>query len=91
MHAVTAAPAHELMQRKDRADSHSTRPAQRATAAALGTYSFGPMDMSNKRTSDDTGRKATKGLAGAAMVHNNPLKSHSPAMVTTLQTVDNKE
>ena len=88
MQAVTAAPSHELLQRKDRTDTHSTRPTQRATAAALGTYSFGPMDMSNKSTGDDTDRKATKGLAGTAML-NNPLKSHSPAMVTTLQSVDN--
>lgn len=87
MHAVTAAPAHELLQRKDRADTHSTRPTQRATAAALGTYAFGPMDSSNKSTGDEAAHKATKGLAGTAMLHN-PLKSHSAAMVTTLQAVD---
>lgn len=89
MPAVTAAPAHELLQRKDRADSHSTRPTKRATASALSTYSFGPMDTSNKSTGEGAARKAATGLAGTAMLHN-PLRSHSATMVTTLQTVDDK-
>lgn len=89
MQAVTAAPAHELLQRKDRADSHSTRPTQRGTAAALSSYSFGPMDTSNKSTDEAGARKAAKGIQGSAQLHN-PLFSHSAAMVTTLQSVDNK-
>ncbi|HTH15266.1 MAG TPA: hypothetical protein VL974_01325 [Magnetospirillum sp.] len=86
MQAVTAAPAHELLQRKDQADSHSTRKTQRATASMMSTYSFGPMDTSNKSTSGDS---TAKGINGIATLHN-PLKSHSTSMVTTLQSVDNK-
>lgn len=88
MQAVTAAPAHELLQRKDRADSHSIRPTQRGTTAAISSYSFGPLDTSNKSTGDAADRKTAKGIQGSAALHN-PLISHSAAMVTTLQSVDN--
>lgn len=88
MQAVTAAPAHELLQRKDQADSHSTRKTQRATASMLGSYSFGPANTSNKTSAEATTNSVAQGVKGIATVHN-PLKSHTNAMVTTLQSVDN--
>jgi hypothetical protein len=88
MQGVSAAPAHELLQRKDQTDSHSTRKTQRGALGALASYSFGPMDTSNKTTGEAADRKAAAGVKGA-VAQQNPLLSHSAAMVTTLQAVGN--
>lgn len=86
MQAVAAAPAHELLQRKNSADSHSTRPATHGTAAAFASYAFGPMD-SQGGSPEKVGTKTLKTIQGSAALHN-PLAAHSAAAVTALQAVD---
>jgi hypothetical protein len=88
MQAVSATPAHELLQRKDEVDGHSTRKTQRGAMGALSSYSFGPLETSNKTTGEAADRKAAGSIKGSLAQHN-PLMSHSAAMVTTLQSVEN--
>ena len=81
MEAVNTIPAHSLLERKDKADNHSTRKTQSATQSFFSTLGF---NTSGSAASMDK-KKAT---ADAAIQHN-PLKNHSISMVTTLQSVDN--
>jgi hypothetical protein len=47
MEALTGAPAHILLNRKDDAASHSTRPAKKGGAGAFAAYSFGPLELAD--------------------------------------------
>lgn len=85
MQAVSAAPAHELLQRKDNADSHSTRKTTNGASSAFASYSFGPMDTKGTN-SEETSTTDLKAIQGSAALHN-PLIAHSAASVTTLQSV----
>lgn len=84
MQAVSAAPAHELLQRKDNTNNHSTRKSGRGAADAFKSYAFGPMDT--KSTSpEDAGKSGLKAIQGSAALHN-PLVRHSALAVTALQS-----
>jgi hypothetical protein len=85
MQAVSAAPAHELLQRKDNAGNHSTRKASHGTADAFKSYAFGPMDTKSTNP-DDSGKTGLKAIQGSATLHN-PLVKHSALAVTALQSV----
>lgn len=83
MQGINTAPAHELLQRKNTVDNHSTRPTQSGAASALSSYSFGPMTTGGKSSSSS----AAAGIAGSNALHN-PLVKHSSATLTALQSVD---
>ncbi|MBX9635773.1 MAG: hypothetical protein K2X44_12390 [Magnetospirillum sp.] len=87
MQAISAAPAHELLQRKDAAAGHSTRKTTNGAASAFSSYSFGPMDTKGG-SPEEAGSKGLKTIQGSAALHN-PLAAHSALAVTALQSVSN--
>lgn len=85
MQAVSAAPAHELLQRKDNANNHSTRKTSSGASSAFKSYAFGPMDTKGA-SPEDAGKSGLKAIQGSAALHN-PLVGHSALAVTAMQSV----
>ncbi|MBC7906552.1 MAG: hypothetical protein H7Y60_07370 [Rhodospirillaceae bacterium] len=86
MQAVSAAPAHEMLQRKDAANNHSTRKTSSGASSAFKSYAFGPMDTKGG-TPEEVSKTGLKAIQGSAALHN-PLVRHSALAVTALQNVD---
>lgn len=80
MQAVSSAPAHELLQRKDRADTHATRPQQRGAISAFASYGFGPVKGSGSPSDlkSDSANPITSNM-------HNPLKAHALPGLTAIQ------
>jgi len=59
MQNISSIPSHLLLNRKDEADSHSTRSEERGPSSAFATYAFGPIDTTNGKSVTDA--KAVSG------------------------------
>lgn len=73
MAELTGAPSHILLNRKDDANSHSTRPLKKGGgAAAFAAYGFGPLDLPDGKNKGgvDASKKAITGSAPAAAMTN---------------------
>ncbi len=53
MQAISAGPAHLLLNRKDNPADHSTRPAKTGAASAFSSYAFGPLDLPDAHNGAD--------------------------------------
>jgi len=83
MQALTGAPSHILLNRKDNSASHSTRPAKTGPASAFAATTFGPMDMPDKAGGASSSSAAKKAVTGG-----NALTGGNVAWLTQLSVAN---
>ncbi|TAN73524.1 MAG: hypothetical protein EPN20_03195 [Magnetospirillum sp.] len=82
MQALSSVSQNLLLNRKDEAASHSTRPEKTGTASAFASYAFGPMDMPDKDRPAKIDANHGKAVTGASSVTSTV--SSSAAFLTQL-------
>jgi hypothetical protein len=82
MQALSSVSKTLLLNRKDEAATHSTRPEKSGTASAFASYAFGPMDMPDKSSPAKVDGLRGKAVTGASSV--TPTVSSSAAFLTQL-------
>ena len=82
MEAVTSVSQYLLLNRKDDAASHSTRPKTTGPASTFASYAFGPMDMPDKDKPAKVDPSHGKVVTGSSAV--TPTVSSSAAFLAHL-------
>lgn len=88
MTAINGAPSHILLNRKDNAASHSTRPQTKGASGAFASYGFGPLDLPDNanKAGVEGGKKAASGTVPAS----GPMRGNDIGWLTTLSVSQNK-
>ena len=71
MVAISGAAAHILLNKKEEASSHSTRPEKSGAASAFSSYGFGPLDLpdgDNRTSADGNSTKPVSGTSSLAAI-----------------------
>ena len=82
MQALSSVSQTLLLNRKDEAASHSTRPEKTGPASTFASYAFGPMDMPDKAAPAKTNATHGKSVTGSGAVTSS--LSGSAAFLTQL-------
>ena len=84
MQALSSVSQNLLLNRKDEASSHSTRPEATGPASTFATYAFGPMNMPDQNSTTKVDNSRGKAVTGTSSVTST--LSSSAAFLTHLAT-----